>query len=68
MPGNPVDISQHRNIEYSKDNKTDLDSSHSRNNSGSSIFGWMRSNQQKQKPSEAFLGEKNRSIHLNPLY
>ena len=67
MPGSPVDISRHsgytsssRNVGIGKDGRSDSDDSHSRNNSGSSMFGWMRSNQQKQKTSEAFLGEKNR--------
>ena len=69
--GKPVDISKHSK---STDNNSNNSNSNNQNSSnqnskesvisksvtGGGFFGWMRNTENKPKPSEAFLGEKNR--------
>ena len=67
MPGTPVDISHHSKANKSYDPNTGSDSNKlsakiDSNNAykgvqSGGLFGWMKA---RPKPSEAFLGEKNR--------
>ena len=65
MPGSPVDISRHSGINTSGGfkifkNKAEFNSISKEKTSSGGLFGWMGITDSRPKPSEAFLGEKNR--------
>lgn len=65
MPGSPVDISRHSSRDTSGGfkifkNKAEKNVTSKEKTSSGGLFGWMGITDSRPKPSEAFLGEKNR--------